>query len=95
MLGTYDSDKMHESSSDVPYNRSTSVYMTCHSVLDCHVETPYNAVESVYLTPADHNVADSGRMTDGMPVIHTLDELDLPLHEYIRAPTHATVPTSC
>jgi hypothetical protein len=78
---------MSEHSTDVPYNRSTSVYLTCQSVLDGHVETPYNAVECAYLTPVEHGVFEVGGIHATLPVIHTLDELDLPLHEYIRAPT--------
>lgn len=77
---------MSEQSTDLPYNTMGSVYMTCHSVLDCYEETPYNAVECAYITPTDCNVMDCD-ISSVLPVIHTLDELDLPLYEYIRAPT--------
>ncbi len=86
---------MSEHSTDVPYNRSTNVYLTCHSVLDGHAETPYNAVQCAYLTPVEHGVLEVDGICATLPVIHTLEELDLPLHEYIRAPTAvATAPTS-
>ena len=78
---------MLEQTTDVPYNRSTNVYMTCQSVLDGYAETPYNAVECAYITPVGHGVIDVDGISDALPVIHTLDELDMPLHEYIRAPT--------
>ena len=69
---------------DVPHNMVTDVYMTCYSVLDEHSETPYNAFDSAYASPdADYNVD----CMCAMPVIHTPDELDLPLHEYIKTST--------
>jgi hypothetical protein len=73
---------MSEQSTDVPYNMCPSVYMTLRSVLDGYEETPYNAFDCAYVTSVyDHTVDE----TCVMPVIHTLDELDLPLHEYIRS----------
>jgi hypothetical protein len=80
---------MREQSTDVPYNTIGSVYMTCRSVLDGDEEIPYNAVECAYLTSADGGVLE-GDVRSVLPVIHTLDELDLPLHEYIRTPTVST-----
>ncbi len=85
---------MSEQSTDVPYNRSTNVYLTCRSVLDGYVEMPYNAVECAYITPVEHAVLEVDCISATLPVIHTLDELDLPLHEYIRAPMAVATPTS-
>lgn len=85
---------MSEQSEDVPYNRSTSVYMSSYSVLDAHAETPYNAVECAYITPVEHGAVEVDGMSSVLPVIHTLDELDLPLHDYIRSSTTSSAQSS-
>jgi len=70
---------------DVPYNTHSCAYLTSRSVLDGDDETPYNATDCAYLAPDDgHALVVEADLRSIFPVIHTPDELDRPLHEYLR-----------
>ncbi len=81
---------------DVPYNIHTCVYLTSRSVLDGDDETPYNATGCAYLAPDEgHVLVVEEDMRSIWPVIHTPDELDRPLHEYLRCTRPDMVVESC